>query len=285
MAKKIRITHMPKDEDQIFFNISYKGFPFLHTHDHFFEIMFIVEGEIQHTVLDKTTNLGENTLCFITPDLIHSINIQPNSHYINMGINEKYFNNIISFVAPTIQNLIKESLFTSFIVPNPNRIKNLINQHLISPDKNIKNIYTRMLLIEMLSQLLNYQVSNAVDITILKNPVFQLIKLMNNNENYDKPLNKLIEQTHYSVSRINKLFKRETGKSPGQYFLEKKMQYAKTLLSDTSLTIIEISYKVGYSSYAHFSVKFREMFGIPPKEYLKQHRHDMYSTITTKIID
>ena len=48
---------------------------------------------------------------------------------------------------------------------------------------------------------------------------------------------------------------------------------------------IEISYKVGYSSYAHFSVKFREMFGIPPKEYLKQHRHDMYSTITTKIID
>ena len=93
MAKKIRITHMPKDEDQIFFNISYKGFPFLHTHDHFFEIMFIVEGEIQHTVLDKTTNLGENTLCFITPDLIHSINIQPNSHYINMGINEKYFNN------------------------------------------------------------------------------------------------------------------------------------------------------------------------------------------------
>ena len=285
MAKKIRISHMPKEETEIFFNISYKGFPFLHTHDNFFELMFIVEGGIQHTVFDQTTDLTENTLCFITPDLIHSINIQPNSHYINMGINAKYFNNIIAFVAPTIENLISDSPFTCFTVPNPNRIKNLINLILISPDKEIKNIYTRMLLIEMLSQLLNYQASNATDITILKNPVFQLIKLMNNNENYNKPLNDLIAQTHYSVSRINKLFKRETGKSPGQYFLEKKMQYAKTLLSDTSLTIIEISYKVGYSSYAHFSVKFREMFGIPPKEYLKLHRHDMYSTITTKTID
>lgn len=52
---------------------------------------------------------------------------------------------------------------------------------------------------------------------------------------------------------------------------EIRTDYAKRLLSTTNLTILEISYKLGYSSIIHFSKLFKQEIGLTPSEYRERH--------------
>ncbi len=52
--------------------------------------------------------------------------------------------------------------------------------------------------------------------------------------------------------------------------LEARMAAAKTLLSNSTLSITEISDKTGYSSIEHFSNTFKKYHGVSPSEYRKR---------------
>ena len=54
--------------------------------------------------------------------------------------------------------------------------------------------------------------------------------------------------------------------SASQYIREFRLQRAKELLQETSFTISEISYKVGFGSTSYFIKCFREHFGYTPGE-------------------
>jgi AraC-like DNA-binding protein len=47
-------------------------------------------------------------------------------------------------------------------------------------------------------------------------------------------------------------------------------QAAKLLTEDDKLNVSEVAYAVGYGSLSSFSVAFREMYGVSPKEYMHQ---------------
>lgn len=65
-------------------------------------------------------------------------------------------------------------------------------------------------------------------------------------------------------------FKKETGRSPGQYVLAQKMQAARVLLGDRSRTITDIATSVGYTNISHFSRAFSSQFGLSPSAFRQQ---------------
>lgn len=67
-------------------------------------------------------------------------------------------------------------------------------------------------------------------------------------------------------------FREEFGMTPYKYFIEKKMEAAKTMLRDTSLSVKEIGELVGYEDAHYFSNVFRKESGIPPLQYRKHQR-------------
>lgn len=67
-------------------------------------------------------------------------------------------------------------------------------------------------------------------------------------------------------------FREEFGMTPYKYFIEKKMEAAKTMLRDTSLSVKEIGEMVGYEDAHYFSNVFRKESGIPPLQYRKHQR-------------
>ncbi|MBE6631303.1 MAG: AraC family transcriptional regulator [Ruminococcaceae bacterium] len=69
-----------------------------------------------------------------------------------------------------------------------------------------------------------------------------------------------------------KLFKREFGITPYAYQLERKMQVAKSLLSDTHMSVGEIASTLGYSDLHYFSNLFKEKCGCRPLTYRKKER-------------
>ncbi len=70
-----------------------------------------------------------------------------------------------------------------------------------------------------------------------------------------------------SPSTVIRLFKKNTGKTPLQWILQKKMEHAATLLKTSTLNIGEIGQKVGIDDPYYFSKRFKQESGSSPGNY------------------
>ena len=82
-------------------------------------------------------------------------------------------------------------------------------------------------------------------------------------------LTELSKHLSYNYSYLAKIFKQTTNTTIMDYFAEKKLQCAKALIKDGSLTFTEISEMLNYASIYSFSKSFKFHFGISPIEYRK----------------
>jgi AraC-like DNA-binding protein len=61
--------------------------------------------------------------------------------------------------------------------------------------------------------------------------------------------------------------RRRTGRTVGDWIIERRMTEARRLLSDTRLTIAEIARRVGISDPGYFSRQFRRTHGVSPRKW------------------
>lgn len=74
-----------------------------------------------------------------------------------------------------------------------------------------------------------------------------------------------------SRAYLSEKFKRETGKTVGEYITECRMREAKSLLKYTNMSLAEISDYLHFSSQPHFQNVFKKVFGISPAKYRQQY--------------
>lgn len=91
--------------------------------------------------------------------------------------------------------------------------------------------------------------------------------LKTNYADEDLSLNDVAEFLNISVPYLAVLFKQETSRNFSAHLLGIRMEKAKELLLTTSLTVSEISDKVGYSSSQYFAVCFKKYTGTTPGAY------------------
>lgn len=70
-----------------------------------------------------------------------------------------------------------------------------------------------------------------------------------------------------TVQHFCRVFKAETLMRPLEYLARRRISEAKAFLTDTSLEIGEIGRMVGYPDRNYFSIVFRRMEGVSPREY------------------
>ena len=75
------------------------------------------------------------------------------------------------------------------------------------------------------------------------------------------------EQLHLSPKYFGDLIKKETGKSAQEYIQLKLIDIAKEKIFDTSKTISEVAYDLGFKYPSHFTRFFKQHVGSTPNEY------------------
>ena len=90
--------------------------------------------------------------------------------------------------------------------------------------------------------------------------------VMENLSNEQFGVSELAAAMHMSRSNLLRKVKKQTGLSASQFIRQLRLQEAMGLLRDPSLTVSEISYKVGFGSSSYFIKCFREQYGYPPGE-------------------
>jgi two-component system response regulator YesN len=91
------------------------------------------------------------------------------------------------------------------------------------------------------------------------------------NDNYANRivLQDVAQHTCLSPNYLSQLFKQETGKSFLEYLTNCRVEAAKKLLVQSSLTISEIAFKLGYEMPSYFSEVFKKSEGLTPSQYRK----------------
>jgi LacI family transcriptional regulator len=76
-----------------------------------------------------------------------------------------------------------------------------------------------------------------------------------------------------AVSRrhLERRFRQIIGHSPGEEIRHLRMERAKALLSDTNMTLTEVSVRCGYSHTSSFAAVFHDVVGMTPGQYRLKH--------------
>ena len=87
---------------------------------------------------------------------------------------------------------------------------------------------------------------------------------------YDHPrVQGLAEMMNYDVYWLSREIRKRTGKTYKELLQAKRMNQAVYLLTSSRLSIADIIGSVGYDNTSYFYRKFRERYGVSPKEYRK----------------
>ena len=95
-----------------------------------------------------------------------------------------------------------------------------------------------------------------------------LILLNVENENFG--VSELADAMHMSRSNLLRKIKKSTRVSASQFIRQVRLKKAMEILGETSLSISEVSFQVGFASTSYFTKCFREYYGYPPGEVGKQ---------------
>lgn len=82
--------------------------------------------------------------------------------------------------------------------------------------------------------------------------------------NLDISLADLARECGLSVSQFRRGFRKTTGVAPHQWLLARRVERAKTLLSQSDLPLAEIALSCGFASQSHFNSTLKRLTGISP---------------------
>ncbi|BDI32848.1 AraC family transcriptional regulator [Capsulimonas corticalis] len=80
----------------------------------------------------------------------------------------------------------------------------------------------------------------------------------------------LARRVGVSRERLSRVFRARLDRSPHQVILEQKIHDSCILLKDTTMTVKEISAKIGYSDYTNFIRVFRQVMQTTPNQFRRQ---------------
>ena len=73
-----------------------------------------------------------------------------------------------------------------------------------------------------------------------------------------------------SPDHLARVFRAATGRSPTQYFQNRRAQYAGLLLLDPRRSVTDVAYELGFADAAHLSRSFRKLRGMSPRDYRRE---------------
>lgn len=116
----------------------------------------------------------------------------------------------------------------------------------------------------------NRMILQTVKESDIQNIIAMQMFLIENIEGPFPSIALMAQKIKMSETKFKNLFKKLTGLTPNSFFMNNKLALAKELLEDRQLSISQISNRLHYSNNSHFTLKFKEHFGLSPKSFIKQ---------------
>lgn len=100
-----------------------------------------------------------------------------------------------------------------------------------------------------------------------KDPADKIKAYIENHLSDEFNLERLCCEMNYSKNHVINLFSKKFSVTPYQYYIHCKISLAKEYLTNTNMTILEISNALAYSDQQYFSYCFKKASGVSPRKY------------------
>lgn len=223
------------------------------THLHFYDLTFVLEGEMNYRINGKHITLRKNDVLFLTPGAVRErLETPVQTHYVSFN-----------FLLSTDTTLPFNTIIHSAITTN---IRYLFPLH---PKKvNLAAFNTR----DKISNILNYIILELIDNnkkSNLNNYVINAVEYINNNIYSKITLNDISDKLHITKEYLSTVFKKEMGQTITDYINGQKMNIAKEIIMCRAMSLSKISSHLGYDDYNYFSRLFKKYHHITPLAFKK----------------
>ena len=126
-------------------------------------------------------------------------------------------------------------------------------------------LYSTSLLYEFMALLICQNQPDPCEDYVLKAAQFM-------KHHYSHPISvcSIAEKLHINAAYFSRVFTKEMGISPKQYLMTLRLDCAKELLKNSTISIGEVAYSSGFSDRLYFSKLFCKKTGMSPRQYRDQ---------------
>lgn len=240
------------------------------------ELSFVVLGEGERVIGDDISEFKSGDLVFIPPEISHKWTfgndvLDPEGMIENITIiieHEWLERCLASFpeLAVHIGTILQNDCAITFYEEQYNRIV-LLMKHLCQCDDFDRLITMLKLLREIADSnqakvVTQRKISDSIAERINKINIYIICNFRNS-----IPLEEIARYVGMSQTSFCAFFKKHFGMSFVNYLNRTRLEAAKEMLKETSLSISEIAFRSGFNSIPYFNRVFRNASGMSPGEY------------------
>lgn len=263
LEKDMKTIANIKSNNYIFNHLIYDNYTdkYFAKHSHaLYEIIYILDGEVEYIVEDKRYNAKKHDVILIRPYTYHYFTITSKANYEKIGI---LFDSNFLKIDPSI---IHHSI--ELLDCENNSILKSIFQKI---DYYYKN-FPEQIFLELYFSLIKEIVFN---LSLIKGPTISpqyhtpilspVLEYINANLFSITKLEEISQALNISTSYLKSIFKKELKIQPKRYINEKKLLRARQMIWEGEKATIA-SAKCGFQNYSTFYRLYREYFGISPSD-------------------
>lgn len=234
-----------------------------HWHN-YYEIIYYHGCKGKCILNGKEYAVTDNCLFFLTPIDFHEIvteNIEQ-SYSVGVGFTEQMLDDSIAGAAVTGARVIYN------IPPETESDLERLFQAYKSQGK-LRKQKLRSLLGLIMTAVLELGSIIAEPSSELSRPIRHSIEYIHASPSSDITLSSISETVGLSAEYFSRLFHKEVGVTFKKYLTKLRIEYAKRLLEEKKLSVIDIGYECGFNTPSQFVRAFKAQTGMPPSEYGK----------------
>lgn len=239
-----------------------------HSHNHF-EIYFITKGNCCYFIENKVYHLIPGDIILIPEGIMH------NTEYQNTIYTRKLISCSEYFIPECIKSLLPSLLYlyrNPEIIESVEQIFSKVEEEYANKDslsEDIFKCYTHMLFF-LLVRHPNQYIPQQEE----KHYIDDAIHYLQNNYTQQISLQDVSGRYFVSPEHFSRVFKQKTGFNVSEYLNILRLQKAENLLKQlTAAPITEIAEDCGFNDSNYFCVKFKKLYGMPPKKFQTLHKN------------
>ena len=269
-----------------------KWMPHVHS---YFELVQVLEGEVLYIVEDsQPVIMHEGDIIFIPPHVVHDTTLpfeKTSNRFRSIVVK---FSPLFLYPMETTQSDIDCLLIapafnkTHYIFrrddPNTTVLSSAMQQILAEQDQK-RTGYELAMRGELIKLYINLvrNCSKAAKRPMPKSKndevaadmaqqLHQIMIYLKENYQYNVSMQEVADVCGMSYYHFSRFFKKLTGKRFNEYLLEMRLNYAQKKLLQSPESISDIALECGFEYVSYFIQKFRDRYGITPKEFQRRYR-------------
>lgn len=241
-----------------------------HLHE-FTEFVYVLSGSSIQSVDNKEHKVERGSVIYIPQGQVHNAVFDDKMACIEILVKPEIIDGILNSISASGEKVAISHTFYDFTGDKRRKLENLVEEMLSEYKDN--DINSENVIKNYLSIFITHIIRHSETATPkYKGIPIEVIDYINIHFRKHFTLEELAQMSFYSPKYFSRIFKQSFGITVTEYIAQKRVAEGCHLLTETNMSIDEISKNLGWENNTQFFSNFKKFYGMTPHAYRKSRR-------------